>query len=83
MKYIFILIPFLSFGQKKQDTVVIHLTAWQKRQFEIIEEEKRKLNEKAEFLFEVIADANGISKSEVDHASMKPGKIVIIRKKED
>lgn len=87
MKYLFLFLPLLSFGQiqkpTKTDTVVINLTAWQKQQFEIIEAEKKKLNERAEFLFEVIADANGVAKKDIDHAALKPGKIIIVRKKED
>lgn len=64
------------------DTVYISLSAWQQEQIALIENQKKALDEKMNFLLLSIFDFNHIRQSAVTSLELKPGQLVIIRKKD-
>jgi hypothetical protein len=64
------------------DTVTVSLSAWQQEQIAFIESQKKALDEKMNFLLLSIFDFNHVRQSAVTSLELKPGQLVIIRKKD-
>jgi hypothetical protein len=62
--------------------VTVFLSAWQQEQIALIESQKKALDEKMNFLLLSIFDFNQIRQSSVTSLELKPGQLMIIRKKD-
>lgn len=64
------------------DTVSIALSPWQQEQIASLENQKKALDEKLNFLLLTIFDFNHIRQASVLNLTLKPDQLVIIRKKD-